>query len=261
MPYTYLVHLPPPKCRVVKIVMHILSEILCIAGLALLLWTMIRKYPVKDYRTMFSTEPFAFDRYKTGDLLISFGDYLDQIHPGHLAIVIQTAPYGQKFVWDLDSSEQLHILKPLASFVKAAAQSNGKIFVRHARGTPFDERALRQIMGRYAHSKYDYQAVVEHGNFILHQYLGFPGVPVFPQTPNRIHFYCSEMILHVLIHYGALSATVLESIPDLHQHTPDGNVRLFYPNILLDDPVVLNNHCVNGFYYDEPRVVTFSHAA
>jgi hypothetical protein len=256
MPYNYLVQIPRNN-PVLNICIQVLGEILCIVSLILVIWTMIRKYPVKNYRQLFVPEPFQFEKYHTGDLLISFGDYLDQIHPGHLAIVIETCPYGQKFVWDLDSSEELHVLKPLAPFVKKAVQANGKIFVRHSIGTRYDAKKLRKLMGLFSKSKYDYQAVVEHGNFILHQYLGFPGVPIFPQKQNRIHYYCSEMILHLLIQYGILSDTILESIPDLHHHTPEGHVRLFYPNILLDDPMILNQNCNHGFYYEQPHVITF----
>jgi len=238
------------------IVMRVLAEVLCGVIMLLIVRISIKKRPCKPYQLLLPVEELNVDNFHTGDILISFGDYLDDIHPGHISLVWESHRYCQKYIWDLDSNQELHLLKPILPYIEQALKDNGKIFVRHSVGSVYDPVTLMRLMRKYADSKYDFQSVLDHGNFIFHQYFGFPGIPVFPETYH--YFYCSEIIFTLLIEYGSLDKKFLQLIPDSINNLPDGNIRILYPNLLLDDIERINDYARSGFHYAPAKKIIYS---
>uniref|UniRef100_A0A6C0BQ63 Uncharacterized protein n=1 Tax=viral metagenome TaxID=1070528 RepID=A0A6C0BQ63_9ZZZZ len=242
---------------VVDVLWRILSEILALVLLGLFLYYMVRQFPVRPYEDELPPEPWDPYLYRSGDLIITFGDYLASIHPGHMSLVVQVPPYHQLFVWDLDSQEQTYILKPLMPFLEKNYKANRKVFVRHLDG-PYSLDLL-PILRKYGDINYEYQGVLDYCNYLLHKYLALPGLPTVLTSSNdkQHHFYCSEVVLRVLIDAGACQDDIFYNIPDLDHHSLSAQFHLIYPKYFLHSEFQINEFMEVGFNYQEARAVSF----
>jgi hypothetical protein len=242
-------------------------EVVICLGIVLYIWYTLKFKKTNDYRTIFRSEKFDVGAFRTGDIIITFGDYLEKIHPGHMGIVIETGPYNQKYVWDLDSSENLTLLKPILGYIKNAYLENGKVFVRHI-NRALDPTLLLNLMKKYKSVKYDYTAIVQHGNFLLHKFFNLPGIPIISNNSNNSSKennkdnkvqqqmqYCSEVIFNVLADYGILDLSIINNVPDLD--TPNGHTKIIYPETILVETNFINRYLAHGIQYEKSTVITF----
>jgi len=232
----------------------ILTELLCLICLALFVWVMIQKHPVIPYEDLLPVEKYCAKHFRSGDLIVTFGNYLDLLHPGHLAIVVEGTEYHQLYVWELDSQEKTYVLKPLMPYLQRAYQDNRKVFVRHLQGPKLD---LLPILKTYRHVHYEYQGILEYFNVLLHKYLYLPGIVTQPldATACKRHFYCSEAVFRVLVDVGILDLGVFQNVPDIDQDSLEAEFHLIYPKYLLHPEFCINDFIYSPYTYTEARAV------
>lgn len=201
------------------LVLNVLIFILVLLGLYLIFRvTFYDEVPQVKQR---SWDPTAF---QSGDLILSFGDYLPEVHPGHLSIVVRDPKhYHQLYLWDLDSSEATHELKPLYPYL----QSLKRVHILHIKEPILD---LEDRLRAYSQSKYEYHGLIYYFNKLLYTLYGLPGIPIQRfRAVHKTHYYCSEVILRVLLDCGICPLEYTE---------------LFYPRTLLKA-----NHILSQWYY------------
>lgn len=164
------------------------------------------------------------EKFQSGDLILSFGDYLHQVHPGHLSLVVRDPEhYNQLYIWDLDSSETTNELKPLYPYL----HSLKRVHVLHIKD-PIPDLHIR--LRKYSQSKYEYHGLIYYFNKLMYTLYGLPGVPIKRFQPtHKTHYYCSEVILRVLLDCGMCPLEYSE---------------LFYPRTLLKA-----NHILSQWYH------------
>lgn len=192
-----------------------------------------------SYLNTLPCEDFSINRYKPGDLIITFGDYLAAVHPGHLGVVMMMPPYQQLGVWQLDHNETTDTLIPLETYVRINYIYNRRVFVRHINQAP---PSLVPPIGVH----YDYNALFDYVNYIMSKYTLLPTVFIHRTSPKQQ--YCSEAVNTVLKANG-----VLASDPQIP--IKDGGY-LFLPKLLLEpERLNLNAHTHVPYHYQPPVAI------
>lgn len=196
---------------------------------------------------------FNIKDYHAGDLIVSFGNYLPNIHPGHLSLVVDIPCYNQLGVWDLDSSEKTFILKPLQYFLWKRYKANKRIFVVHI-NKPIPK--LLTVVKQFNNVKYEYEGVLKYAQYLLKKYVYLPGLPALPGLSTSSSFYyCSEAILRILIKVGVISSSIWNNFPD--DGVEDAQFHLFYPKLLLEHPDFLSKYCLPEYNYKRLTRIEF----
>ena len=239
-----------------KLLYRVCIELIALVLFALIVYLTIKQYPRQPFEDLLPKEEYECQKYKSGDLIISFGNYLDSIHPGHLSLVVQAPPYQQLYAWDLDSQEQTYMLKPLMPFLHSCYNSNKRVFVKHIN---CEIPELLQHIIRYSDIKYEFHGILQYCNFLLHRYLHLPGLaaPKIDSTNKRYFFYCSEVILRVLIDANVISTDIFYNLPELDHSNTNSHFHLFYPKFLLYPDFQLQEFLLNSYKYSEAYAITF----
>jgi hypothetical protein len=192
--------------------------------------------------------------FQTGDLLMMRNPALRSLHRGHLAIVIRVPQNNQLFLWDLDNSRYKCELQPLYHHIRHRHRNGYQIYWIALRGRSLNTLSLVEKLRNYTGSRFEYQVGIEYANTLLHQSIGFPGIPVFGGDYKHIHYYCSEAILNILIDIGLLTSNILSDIPDVDN--PNGTLRVFYPdNLIRRHDFDINLFTTRGYWFDEPKQI------
>jgi hypothetical protein len=245
----YLSRLP----RVDDVVFRILTEMFAVSVMVLAVMIMFRKMRASKPKFVFEGVQYEDVGYHTGDLLVICSPSLQPVHKGHLAMVIRAPQTNQLFLWDLQIGSNMCVLQPLYHVLRYKIRHGQEVYCIPLIGKKLDTRNLLRKMRNYTGSKYEFHCLIEHAYTVLHEYCGFPGIPVFGTGYKNIHFYCSEVIFHVLIDIGMLRAEILTIIPDLED--PEGTRRVFYPENLIQENFDINLYTLDGFYYGTPKQV------
>lgn len=208
---------------------------------------------MKDYRQLLPEETFDLLKFQNGDLLISFSDYFVAIHPGHLALVVVLPLFDQRMVWDLALGQDTFVLTPLSAYVERAWQINKKIFVRHLRGPGLRSDRLIPTLRRYSSVRFKAQATLDHISYLLHRICGLPGLPHL--SGGKDEFYCSELIMEVLIHVGIIVPTYREELTNSNMFTP---THLVYPYMLIETQDWLAKATCSPYFYDAGHKITLA---
>lgn len=193
-----------------------------------------KKLPSKNFRD---------HQWRTGDLLICTSFQLAPFHQGHLALVVcPPNTFGQQFVWDLTSDHSTWKLQNLKAFIQRRKSRFEQVFARPIQ-TDIDSNKVLEALKVHKSVRYDFSCIYKHAMILLES-RGIPTVPwlFFNNLSEKEHFYCSEIIIKILVEIGVLDQSCLQE-------------DLLYPNWLLDAGFRFK---MDNNYIDSPFEVLFT---
>lgn len=216
------------------------------AVLLLLLFWMYSRSISWVCKPLIACKQIDLTHFRSGDLLFFFEHGHQFPWPGHLAIVVQLAKYGQLFVWDMPNILFYgpDLLKPLHKYLQNTMKfRNAKIYIQHLNGPEIN--VLPQIKFMSASSHFDLSAGVEHANLCLRDVAFFPSMPKFlPRLKKDNLYYCSSAVLTILIKLGVVKSELL-----------DPN-KVLSPATFLDPDFDINQYVNEPFFFSDIQQLT-----